>query len=1247
MSKWTNEQLEAINEKDCNILVSAAAGSGKTSVLVERVIQRITNVNDPIDIDRILIMTFTNAAASEMKERILKVLTEKIEENPQSDFLQRQISLIEKAYISTIHSFCLDVIRNNYHVLNIDPTFRVMDEMESKLMKLEVLKELFEDLYEKQDKDFIKLLDWFNIYKNDKRLQDIILSIHTFIQSFPYPDEWFERKLEELKRYQDSNYFEEDYLPIIINKLKDEIEDILKLEDIALSIINQNLELKKYKETFETDYNSILNLFSLLNSSCNWNEIHNSFQTINFGRLPIIRNIEDTKMQDKVKEIRDDIKKRIGKLKDKFFKFNLQDIQDQFKELFPVLNSLKNLVFMFSERFDKKKNMRSLIDFNDIEHLCLRILSEKIGNEIVPSDIAKRYKEQFEEIMVDEYQDSNIVQDMIVNLISRCDSDKPNVFMVGDVKQSIYRFRQASPELFLEKYKSYSTQKGEKTRKILLYKNFRSRKEIINAVNFIFSQIMSESAGEINYDDNEALILGANYPEIDNNNILYGGSVELFLIDDNALSNNIEESQDSNSKDEESNLPDETELEESIDNIQCEARLVAEQIKRLVSQDINGKYYHIFDKDKNEYRRVEYKDIVILLRTTANWADVFVDELTQRGIPVFADTGAGFFKTVEVQVMISLLQIIDNPLQDIPLLSVLRSPIASFTADELAELRILYPQEPLYYALAKLAKEGQSQLSQKASKFLLNLKRWRELAKYTPTDKLLDILFSQTGYFDMAGAMPNGQQRQANLKMLYEKAKQFEKTSYKGLFNFITFIGEIISKKGDTGSAKILSPNDNVVRIMSIHKSKGLEFPVVILAGCGKNFNLSDLNNSVLLHKELGIATDIVDTNLGVKMDSFYKQMIKEQLRKENISEELRLLYVALTRAREKLIIVGLAKNLSKCFENWIKKASTNEDKIKDYEVLTSKNYLDLIVPCLIRHKGLIDFREKLIEDFSGKLIDDSSIWDIRVCKKEDFLKQKEKDEKNNIDELLRNLEEKNNTSECSSEVTRRLNWEYPYIKVTEIPSKISVTELKRQFEVKSSDEVYYYGTSTLLEKPKFLENKKVSSAEIGSLYHLIMQHLDFSIDDASAQINNLLLKQIITQEQANLIDIEKINSFMKTSIYERMKSAKNIYREIPFNIDIPCADIFSNLKEDIYKNETILVQGVIDCYFEEDDGIILIDYKTDKVSMGNLGDSIEKIKEKYKLQIEYYSKALERLTQKKIKEKYIYLFSCDKLIEF
>lgn len=1254
-TKWTIEQKEAIFTKNCNLLVAAGAGAGKTAVLVERIIQRITDEKENIDIDNLLVVTFTNAAAAEMRERIGDAIAKELEIRPESKKLQRQLTLLNQANIMTIHSFCLQVIKNNFHIIDLDPSFRVSDNTEAILLKQEAIEELFEEMYDNTDnKEFLRLVDSYS-GKNDAKIQGMVLELYEFAKSTPWPEKWLTEMAESFNVKENFDFGSSKWAKVIMDFLKLELEAHKDSMEKAVNIVENAEGIDYYLEPFKIELN---NIYSLINCR-SWEELQEGFALLSFQTIPVKRNKDaDKAAKEKSKKIRDKVKNKLIEIKDNIF-IDAYNVGKNLKELYPMMKCLCELVIALDEKYSVKKRERGVVDFSDIEHFCLKILTRDQGGITEPSDAALEYKQHFEEILIDEYQDSNEVQEVIMNMIAN-KNNVPNMFMVGDVKQSIYRFRQAKPELFLEKYSSYSEEEGTRERKIKLFKNFRSRPEIIDGVNFLFKQIMSEEVGELEYDEGEALKSGAQFPELAgscsndfsqedvdgiNQRDFCGGDIELHIID----KKNSEASEEE--KEENSENSEDTD-EEEVDNIQIEARFAAKKINELINCQGN-RAFKVYDKNIQDYRPVSYKDIVILMRATSNWAPTFVEELTKAGIPVFADTSSGYFDAVEIRIMVALLQIIDNPIQDIPLIAVLRSPIESFLPEELIDIRMVNREVSFYEAMKSIAEELSeedcisSELKNKVTNFLNKLDKWRKKVLHMSMDEFIWYLYTETGYYGFVGAMPGGPQRQANLRVLFERAKQYEKTSYKGLFNFINFINKLKSSSGDMGSAKILGENEDVVRIMSIHKSKGLEFPVVILAGAGKYFNLMDINKSILFHGELGLGPDYVNPDRRISYPTIVKQVLKRKIKIETLSEEMRILYVAFTRAKEKLIITGMVSNILNIAEKWYEASGSGESKVSRYATSNARSYLDWIGPSIIKHSDGSLLRDMLdIENKAGSFSDDNSKWSIKIWHKEEFkIKVEEEDEDDDIVKELEVASSINDFSGHKGEIDRRLEWNYRFSHSSSIPAKFSVSELKRKFDLVDKEESRDIDTSIILKKPRFIqESKQLSSSEKGSLMHLVMQHLDIkrvsTYEEIEMQVTEFVDKEFLTKEESKVIDINKILRFFQSDLGKRMKSAKQIHRETPFFMELPSTEIYKDLSKEIYNDEKILIQGVIDCYFEEDDKLVLLDYKTDFVEDINL------IKEKYFTQVYYYRRALEKMTGKTIKNVYLYLFFKDQVVE-
>ena len=1174
--KWTNEQLQAIEKKGNNILVAAAAGSGKTAVLVERIINKI--INEKIDIDKILIVTFTNAAASEMRERILDAIYKKIEEEPENMHLQKQLNLIGKANICTIDSFCLDIVKNNFYEIDISPNFRIADTAELELIKQETLEELFDKKYETEDKDFIDLLETFTTYINDEPLKSLVLNIYNFIQSNPFPNEWLEDQIEKYNLEDITRDFSETvWGNILIKNVKLDIYDSkIKLESIKKSL-EKFEELKKYVLVLNQDIDTLDKLLSLNK----WDDIYNFCLDMYFEKWPVDRKI-NLEEKNIAKDKRNDIKKQIKKSLE-ILDCNSNQANNDILYMHNILEKLKKLIIEYDKLLKKNKKEKNIVDFNDIEHMALEILLRKDEkNNYIPTKTAQKYKNKFVEIAIDEYQDSNLVQENILTSISK----NNNIFMVGDVKQSIYKFRQARPELFLEKYEKYnsvsddSKSKLNTETKIQLFKNFRSRKDILDTTNLIFKEIMSKQLGDIEYSKEEYLNLGANYEKTKESSI--ARNTQVFIIQ-----NQDEE------KDQEDNIE-----EEPIENIELEAKFVSKKIKELIdSKQV------VFDKNTG-YRPITYKDIVILLRSTKDKANMFETELLNLNIPVYSDTSSEYLNSVEIQTIMNLFKIIDNPIQDIPLICVLRSIIGNFTDNDLVQIKISSTQKSFYDAMMEYHKEDNIKL--KIDEFFEKLSLWKNESKYLELDELIWKIYIDTGYYNYVSLMPDGILRQANLKLLFEKAKQYENASFKGLYNFINFIDKVRTNSGDLSSAKLIGENENVVRIMSIHKSKGLEFPLVFLCNSNKKFNVQDLNSQILLHQDLGIGINYIEKDKKIQYSTLAKETIKIKSKEEIISEEMRILYVALTRAKERLIITGVEKNLEKEINNkkellslYSKSEKININILKKY-----KSYLDWIELVYLKHSNIETIQ-------------------INTVNKEEILLENatlnSKIQINNIEDidLERNFENIRN-------IKNKINWKYKYTDLSAIESKSSVSRIKD----KQSEE-----KNVIMKTPNFIKEEKqnLTGAQKGTLIHLCMQYLnvkeEYSYEKIKSLIENLKFKNIITNIDANNIDINKILDFTKSNIWKEMKEAKLIEREKTFYINIPADEIYhNNIKEEI------LVQGIIDLfYINKKDELVLVDYKTDYIK------EEKELAKKYYKQLELYKNALENSLQRKVDKKYIY----------
>ena len=1222
--KWTNEQKQAIYEKGSNILVAAAAGSGKTAVLVERIINKI--INEKIDIDRLLVVTFTNAVAAEMRERVLEAIYKKLDETPENENLQRQITLLNKASICTIDSFCLDVVRNHFYELeNISPNFRIADTTEIELLKQEVLEDIFEEKYERKEEDFTELITTYTSYRDDTPLKDLILKIYTYIQSNPFPNQWLNEKIE-MFNIQDleGDFSKNPWGEILLKEVEEELIDNINTLKEQEQNLARSPELEKYTKTLSDDIDKLEMLKVNLNS---WDKAYEIYTNLTFATWP--RQKIDSAIKDQAKLVRDDIKKKVTKKLNKIFIYNSEEANQDIADMYPVLVKLKHLIFQFGEEFSKRKRNKNIVDFNDIEHLALNILIKNEDAKVEPTEVAKTYKEKFIEIAIDEYQDSNMVQEYILTAISNGN----NIFMVGDVKQSIYKFRQAMPDLFLSKYKTYKLKENKKDDddlKIQLFKNFRSRANVLDFTNLIFQDIMSENLGEIDYTKEEYLNLGASYEETSQRL-----ETEIDVIDLKEKEDLAPEEEARGTEESRDNDDAEETAEERVEDIQVEARFVANKIKSLVES-----HFQVFDRKISGFRDVQYKDIVILLRSTKVNAPIFEEEIINLGMPVFSESSQEYLDSIEIQTIMSLLKIIDNPIQDIPLVTVLRSHIGNFTDDELVEIRLSDKYDNFYTAMQKARINVSKELKEKIDKFFENLEKWRKEKEYLALDEFIWKLYSDTHYYTYVGLMPNGDLRQANLKMLFERAKQYETASFKGLYNFIQFIEKLHIGSNDLGAAKLIGENDDVIRIMSIHKSKGLEFPVVFLSATGKQFNLMDLNQNILLHQELGIGVKYIDYERQVQYDTLTKEAIRNKILTETLSEEMRILYVALTRAKEKLYITGLKRDYEKEIENIQKQVSRYHkvnDKINYILVKKYKKYLDWILLVYLYEK---ENKEHLLT---------LNVWNKQELLKS-FAKQKEE-----VVDIKKQLENTTVPKEEVEKIDTILEYTYTHQLATTIPTMTSVTKIKqmkaeqksntdRKFNIED-DRTNQIEHQLTFNKPNFTREDKddiITPAQKGTLVHMCMQRLDetkeYTLEKIQNMIEDLLKKKIITEKEARSINSYKVFEFTKSKIWREVKTAKKVYKERPFFINIPAKEIYSKDLE-----EEILVQGIIDLYYiNQNNEVILVDYKTDYVEKGKESQLVEK----YILQLELYKKALEESLQRKVDKTYIYSVYLGKEIE-
>lgn len=1246
-SQWTDDQWKAIAASGQDILVAAAAGSGKTAVLVERIIKKILSKENPVDVDRLLVVTFTNASAAEMRNRVGEALEKSLAENPSSLHLRRQLSLLNRASISTLHSFCLEVIRTYYYQLEIDPAFRIADDTEGELLREEVLEELFEEHYSNPaNEQFFDLVDRYTNDRSDVDLQVMVRELYDFSRAHPAPHAWLDQ-LVSMYDIQDETIEIDDLSFVTYLRA-----DISLQFDGAKAVLQQALELTRQPGgpapravNLEDDIEQIDRLL-LSTRNQSWRDLHEEMQQISFSRAKPCKGVEyDETLIEKVTKLRDQAKKQLKKVQEDLFSRTPEAYLNDLMEMKPAIDTLVQLVKEFGDRFQKVKLEKGLVDFSDLEHYCLQILRDPDSQEraLIPSEAALDYRVQFTEVLVDEYQDTNMVQESIIQLVSKEGEKSGNLFMVGDVKQSIYRFRLAEPFLFLSKYKRF-THAGEETGlRIDLSKNFRSRAEVLDGTNFLFKQLMGETVGEIDYDEDAELKLGASYPSNEKM------ATELLVINREGQE---EESVFEDGENEEDLVAfDPVELETA----QLEARLIAQNIKQLIQEP-----FQIYDRKEERMRNVTYRDIVILLRSMP-WAPQIIEEFKQQGIPIYANLSTGYFEATEVAIMLSLLKVIDNPHQDIPLASVLRSPLVGLQSDQLAQLRIHARKGSYYEALAAFLKKQpeshEEELYEKVTDFYHHLQQWRTKARQGSLSDLIWQLYRETGFFDFVGGMPGGKQRQANLRALYDRARQYEATSFRGLFRFLRFIERMQDRGDDLGAARALGEQEDVVRLMTIHSSKGLEFPIVFVGGLSRQFNMMDLNKKYLLDKELGFSSKFVNPKLRISYPTIPQLTMKRKMKMELIAEEMRVLYVALTRAKEKLYLVGTVKEATKTFEKWNGQLANKEWLLPDHERAKAKAYLDWIGPALIRHRDCRLLRnEDSIEHLPVEITNHPAKWNVDIIAAIDL--QETTNEGQQHDEQLlaslRELKPISIESEFSEKVTNQLNWQYKYPLAATHRSKQTVSEIKRQRDSidEHSDTAFIRKfRAPIADRPRFMQQKALTAAERGTAMHMVMQHVDLQAIIHETTIREQVAKmerlELLTAEQAEVIDISSIVSFFESEIGNRVLRAEVVKREVPFSLALPAKDAYADWNEN--ESENVLIQGVIDCVVEDENGIVLIDYKTDTIKdrfKGGFEEAKPVLEDRYKVQIELYARALEHIWKKPLEERYLYFFDGGHLLK-
>lgn len=1222
-------------------MVSAAAGTGKTAVLVGRIMGHLKDPVNPIDINRLLVVTYTNAAAAEMRERIRAELASEISRNPESMHLRRQMILLNDACIATMHSFCLDVVREHFYMVGLDPAFRLADETEAELLQLEVLEALLEEKYAGGDASFFALVDLYGGERDDEGLKELVLKLFRFSRSLPCPGDWLRQVAGEWAKQVesiDAYAWCEELKQGIGLEIGGCIEEIKR----AIALCLKPGGPVAYIDNLKQDLKMLGSLSSLCKRS--WAELGEGFHGASFAGLKPLRKKDGirSELQEQVKTIRDQVKKRIDSIRKTVFSRTPEQQANDMRRMAPVVEALIGLVSEFGERYRGAKERRSMLDFSDLEHYCLRILSrEDEGcDRFTPSSIALEFRERFVEILVDEYQDINAVQEAILNLISKQEAKRSSIFMVGDVKQSIYRFRLAEPGLFLEKYHRYPRQADNGERRIDLKQNYRSRDRVIEAVNYLFGQIMAPGVAEMKYGGESELVPGSVYPDSDDGKDLGTEPVQLVIVD--AAGDGVEPGDDSL----EEQWDDDgvfSGSEEQGDNrvlfnqAQLEARLVAAEIERLRKEGVK-----VWDREAGDYRPLCFRDIAILLRTTRGAAQAFVEELRRAGIPAYAQVDTGYFDAIEVKTVLSLLNIIDNPRQDIPLLAVLRSPIGGFNAAELAEIRVHLPEGSFYEAAVRVAGKGDNPVGKKLQEFFRKLEGWRTVARRRGTKELLWNLFEDTGYYDYAGAMPGGKQRQANLRLLETWAARYENSSFTGLFHFLRFVERMQENGWEMGTAAVTAENDDAVRVVSIHRSKGLEFPLVFVAGLGRMFNFADLRGKVLVHRKLGIGLEFVDRDLAMTYPTLAKMAVKNRIRREMLAEEMRLLYVAMTRAREKLVLVGTVKNLNKSAGEWCRAASTGADTLPEAVLARARCYLDWIAPAAVRQAGGLELWQRAGEENGQQ--EGEVYFDVRVVKASELEERAATAPRPKDDDSLFTTGEgvELAAGDGLGEVERRLSWRYPWEKALGKKAKFSVTEARNIFAASGE----WYGPEEEMRRTDFVSHPRfyrktggITAAERGSIMHLVLQHVDPAkagdVTGVKRELEEMVAREILGPDQIEVVDIDAIAGLFAGELGRRIvRAGEAVLRELPFSLSLPAEELYSG--ELCGYGERVLVQGVIDCLLDEGDGFVLIDYKTDELRPGR----VEELVAKYRPQVDLYALAVERILKKPVKEKYLYFLS-------
>ena len=1345
-TEWTKEQLAAITLRG-NLLVAAAAGSGKTAVLVERVLRRIMDAADPIELDHLLVVTFTKAAAAEMRERVGKALEDALwleHDKVRAERLLRQLHLLARANITTLHSFCLELARQHFYRLELDPAFRIADEAEVELLRQDVIEDMFDSLYEQGDPSFHRLVEAFGSDRDDRPLMEQVLKLYIFAFSHARPQAWLQGLAAAYRWHEAEELAQSPWGKAVRQGLADRVSAVCDLLARAVAIAHKPAGPVQYLTVLEDELRSLYVLARELTSG-NWSVVEEAVASVEFGRLPAARGQgskkgkeesaplspdDPVRLREQARKLRDEGKGIFNKLKEELFTWSLAEQIPALRRTGDLVEDLAKLVLNFAGEYSRLKKRRNLVDFNDLEHMALSLLEQ--DNEAGP--LALSLQERFGEVLVDEYQDINPVQERILQLVSGF--PEGSCFMVGDVKQSIYRFRMADPGLFLEKYKLWPHWQSKTAREsasaseiggaradeelpersnlvIDLARNFRSRLEVVEGVNFLFRQFMTAGSAEIAYDDKSALQYGASYVSSREGLLTAEGPVEVHLFDPKEVTLTVSEGESEGGVSGTGNegitgevlaeneaAGDELEegTREELEAARHEARFVGLRIKKMVE---DGEF-QVFDKKVSTFRLVRYADIVILMRSYSALAPLYAEELQNMQVPVFADTKSGYFGFSEVETIISLLKVIDNPRQDIPLAAVLRSPLVGLNGAELGKLRLVLPQGEFYDALALAVRalaqasmtevSGKDQdtigdsgkdaaaalssdLSAKLTSFWQNLQKWRTFARRHSLAELLSLLYEETGYLAYVGTLPGGPQRQANLRVLYDRACRFEGTHYRGLFRFLRFLEKFREQGKDMGSARVLGENEDVVRLLTVHASKGLEFPVVFVVGLGSAFNKRSLSGRLLMHSELGVGAPVIDVDNNVEYPSIIQQGIKQALAQEGVAEEMRILYVALTRAKEKLLLYGSLKKLSEKMEKWQELASNTEESFADAQLRSARCFLEWIGPALARQNqtpfphnshwqinvnGSPAYFEGGRDGIEGAQSNEESLGKgakqgadegIRMSTRDDVELGSDEDIVLDIDKSEgQDVEGNEEQEDWVREIESRLNWEYPFTAEVRQIGKTSVSELKRRLRWYGDEETastpgadgWAKSEGFTAVRPHFLQpsTRELSAAEKGTALHIVMQQLPleelkcswaaWSFAEREQWLTRFLAlleqRELLTPEQRAAVPEARLLAMLQSPVGARLLSGDKVLREVPFTLSLKLPGL----------EQPVLVQGVIDTLLFSKNGVEVLDYKTDKIKPEREDPQTTLLK-RYSLQLGIYAVATETLLKQKVTQCTIY----------